>query len=74
MASHSSMLAWRSPVDRGAWRTTTHGATKSRTQLSDRAHGTELLAAAHPISVFRFVFLDISRNGLITAEYVTVSA
>ena len=31
MATHSSALAWRIPVDRGAWRTAVHGVTKSRT-------------------------------------------
>ena len=34
MATHSSILAWRIPMDRGAWWTTVHGVTKSRTQLS----------------------------------------
>ena len=34
MATHSSILAWRIPVDRGAWQTTVHGVTKSLTQLS----------------------------------------
>ena len=34
MATHSSILAWKSPVDRGAWRATVHGVTKSLTQLS----------------------------------------
>ena len=34
MASHSSILAWRIPMDRGAWRATVHGITKSRTGLS----------------------------------------
>ena len=33
MATHSSILAWRIPKDRGAWRVTVHGVTKSRTQL-----------------------------------------
>ena len=28
MASHSSVLTWRIPMDRGAWRTTVHGAAK----------------------------------------------
>ena len=27
MASHSSILAWRIPMDRGAWQATTHGVT-----------------------------------------------
>ena len=37
MATHSSMLAWRIPMDRGAWRATVHGVTKGRTRLSDLA-------------------------------------
>ena len=31
MATHSSILAWRIPMDRGAWRTTVHGVAKSQT-------------------------------------------
>ena len=30
-----SILVWRIPMDRGAWRATVHGITKSWTQLSD---------------------------------------
>ena len=37
MATHSSILAWRIPMDRGAWRATVHEVTKSQTRLSDRA-------------------------------------
>ena len=33
MATHSSVLAWRIPMDRGAWWATVHGVTKSWTQL-----------------------------------------
>ena len=33
LATHSSILAWRIPMDRGAWRATVHGVTKSQTQL-----------------------------------------
>ena len=29
MATHSSTLAWRIPMDRGAWRAIVHGVTKS---------------------------------------------
>ena len=35
MATHFSILAWRIPMDRGAWRATVHGVEKSWTQLSD---------------------------------------
>ena len=30
MATHSSLLAWRIPMDRGAWQATIHGVTKGR--------------------------------------------
>ena len=29
VATHSSILAWRIPMDRGAWQATVHGVTKS---------------------------------------------
>ena len=35
MATHSSILAWRIPMDRGAWWATVHGVSKSHTLLSD---------------------------------------
>ena len=35
MVSHSSLLAWSIPTDRGAWRATVHGVAESRTRLSD---------------------------------------
>ena len=34
-ATYSSILAWRIPMDRGAWQATVHGVKKSRTRLSD---------------------------------------
>ena len=34
MATHSSILAWRIPMDKGAWQAIVHGVTKSQTQLS----------------------------------------
>ena len=34
MATHSSILAWRIPMDRGAWRATVQGVAKSWTRLS----------------------------------------
>ena len=35
MATHSSILAWRIPKDKGAWQATVHGIAKSRTRLSE---------------------------------------
>ena len=34
IATHSSILAWRIPTDRGAWRAIVHGVAKSQTHLS----------------------------------------
>ena len=35
MATHSSILVWRTPMDRGAWWATIHGVAKSWTWLSN---------------------------------------
>ena len=35
MATHSRILAWRTPMDRGAWQATVHGIAKSQTRLRD---------------------------------------
>ena len=43
MATHSSVLAWRVPMDRGAWQATDHGVTESDT--------TEQLSPAHMVKV-----------------------
>ena len=31
MATYSSILAWRIPMDRGAWQATVHGVAQSQT-------------------------------------------
>ena len=38
MATHSSILAWKNPMDRGAWQAAVHGVTKSWTGLSNWSH------------------------------------
>ena len=35
IATHSSILAWRIPMDRGAWQDTVHEIPKSQARLSD---------------------------------------
>ena len=48
MATHSSILAWRIPMDRGAWQATVHGVTKGQTQLSDYAQHTAPFQSISP--------------------------
>ena len=38
MATHSNILAWRIPMNRGAWQATAYGITKSWTRLSTVHH------------------------------------
>ena len=37
MATHSSIIAWKIPMNRGAWQATVHRVAKSQTRLSDEA-------------------------------------
>ena len=41
MATHSSILAWRIPMNRGAWWATVHGVAESWIQLSIVQHNTK---------------------------------
>ena len=62
MATHCSILAWRIPMDRGAWWATVHGVTKSWTQLSNKAqHST-----AQHSTRFVIAFLLKSKNLLLS--------
>ena len=42
MASYSNILAWRIPMDRGAWQTTVHGVTKSQSWLSTKHKASQI--------------------------------
>ena len=56
MASHSSTLAWKNPMDGGAWKAAVHGVAEGWTQLSDftftfHFHALEKEMATHSSSV-----------------------
>ena len=52
MATHSSILAWRIPMDRGAWLATVHRVAKSQTQLKRLSMHTSTIYVSVPISQF----------------------
>ena len=63
LATHSSVLAWRIPMNRGAWWAAAHGVTKSRTQLSSSSQGSEcfpILVLLHFVS-YHSTLLPVSR-------------
>ena len=51
MATSSSILAWKNPMDRGAWWATVHGAERSRIRLSTHACTVSFTQVSAPWSV-----------------------
>ena len=51
IATHSSILAWEIPMDRGAWQTTVHRVAKSWTQLKQLSTHTIALESAISTSI-----------------------
>ena len=60
MATRSNILAWRISMDRGAWRATVQGVTKSQTGLSD-------FTSTH------FLYSPISHPYLTTGKTITLT-
>ena len=53
MTTHSSILAWRIPMDRGAWWVTVHGVAKNQMQLSIAQHLMALILRIYIIILTR---------------------
>ena len=68
MATHSSILAWRIPMDRGAWRATVHGITKTQTGLSGSAQRREAntLPTLQRLSLWLLLPSSLSRSSSLT--------
>ena len=56
IAPHSSTLAWKSPMDGGAWWAAVHGVAKSRTRLSDFTFSFHLHALEKEMATHSSVF------------------
>ena len=56
MTTHSSILAWRISMDRGAWQATVCGVTEGWTRLSDEAqHSTPSRRHYYPYFLNQYV-------------------
>ena len=56
--THSSIRAWKNPMDRETWQATVHGVAKSQTWLSDWAHPCK--QAGLPAALLEKVGLELS--------------
>ena len=60
MATHSSILAWRIPMDRGAWWATVHGVAKKRTRLTNPFLSAFILLYKYMfVYIHPFVYLSV---------------
>ena len=71
MATHSSILAWRIPMDKGAWWATVHGVSKSQAGLKHLSTHTRVLGKiyhlfTHHSSVQSALLTLFHSRGLIT--------
>ena len=64
--THSSILAWRIPMDRGAWQATVHRVTKSHTWWKWLSMHTYRWEACHPITIS---YSDISITSYCRKSY-----
>ena len=62
MATHSSIPAWKNPMDGGTWWATVHGVAKSRTQLRDFTFTFHFITSSNSLS-FISVFYPLRLVG-----------
>ena len=62
MATYTSIVAWRIPMDRGAWWATVHRVAKSQTWLSNQAQHTAELCLFYHFTSLQFGSVQFSRS------------
>ena len=61
--NHSSILAWRIPMDRGAWRATVHGVAENPMQLKPLSMHTHFLFCNEDLrKSSRFIYFSYQRK------------
>ena len=60
MATHSSILAWRIPMHRGAWQATVHGVRESDTAQHRVLYNLHWLSYSSPVNPFTWFINALS--------------
>ena len=68
MAAHSSLLAWRIPMDRGAWRATVHRLSESQILLKQLSMHTLAFKRVKHHSFFFFCCDIVAVHGVLQAR------
>ena len=68
MATCSSILTWRIPMDRGAWQATVHGITRVRHNLVTKP----LPSTLHIILFFKSSLTDVGAHYQVLSKILTI--
>ena len=70
MATHSSVLAWRNAMDRGAWQVTVHRVAKGQTHLKLTTHAHMHMLGMYMLTSVRFSsYIDLLVYGVLLFLY-----
>ena len=70
MATHSSVLAWRNAMDRGAWQVTVHRVAKGQTHLKLTTHAHMHMLGTYMLTSVRFSsYIDLLVYGVLLFLY-----
>ena len=71
MATHSSILVWRIPMDRGAWRAMVHGFSKSGHDRGTQTAHTSSVPDASSFEIHDFPAMVLPRCSSTLEDFIT---